>query len=356
MSQIPSSRRFPGFTLIELLCVIAIIGILAGLLLPALARAKERARRVECISQLRQVGVAFHGFAHDHQGKFPMQFSWETLALIESSQQNKPALESNSAARYFQALAADLSTPKLVHCPADTRSIALSFPSLTETNLSYFVALNADYSRPNSLLAGDRNLTNDWVAMAPVVDFGPTNYLRWTHELHRFKGNLLFADGHVEQANNVALRPLNQSQPTAHLNLPAEPSSSSAPPAPQPQPSPPAPKAPSTPEPNPAADPKLVFQPFLPLPLAMRPEPTLLVLSNQEEVPPPVATNHPTELTNRIGPTNPSTQPTPTNQRALGTSSSRWLEWLLALLLVVALLEVRRRIRSQQKPSRHEKR
>jgi prepilin-type N-terminal cleavage/methylation domain-containing protein/prepilin-type processing-associated H-X9-DG protein len=60
-----------GFTLIELLVVIGIIAVLVALLLPALARARESARAVQCLSQLRQVGLAFHGYAVDNEGKTP---------------------------------------------------------------------------------------------------------------------------------------------------------------------------------------------------------------------------------------------------------------------------------------------
>lgn len=206
----------------ELLCVMAIIAILAALLLPAVNQAKQRAKRVACVNNLRETGLAFHIFAHDHQGKLPMRVPASEGGSAESVRADEASGKSHFAFRHFQTLSNELVTPRLLICPADTRWPAQQFSALTNETVSYFVNLSAEPGKSTSILAGDRNLTNDWTGERGFLSLDANSYLRWTQELHRYRGNVLFGDGHVEELNHPALRvtSLNPAS-TTRLSLPS---------------------------------------------------------------------------------------------------------------------------------------
>ncbi|HZP84103.1 MAG TPA: DUF1559 domain-containing protein [Chthonomonadaceae bacterium] len=83
----PLSAERRGFTLIELLVVIAIIAILAAILFPVFARAREQARRTSCLSNMKQIGLALHMYAQDYDEVLPVRYgSWDNVGDYENGE------------------------------------------------------------------------------------------------------------------------------------------------------------------------------------------------------------------------------------------------------------------------------
>ncbi len=124
--------------------------------------------------------------------------------------------------RHFQVLSNEIVVPKALVCPADTRLPAANLSALQNANLSYFVGVNADYDRPGSVLAGDRNIANVPPSNPSIVHGGVGSRLLWTGELHEAKGNVLFSDAHVEEWTPTLLSAsLNAAGITADYFLPS---------------------------------------------------------------------------------------------------------------------------------------
>jgi prepilin-type N-terminal cleavage/methylation domain-containing protein len=193
-------ERSPAFTLIELLVVIAIIAILAALLLPALAIAKSKANRANCVSNLKQIAIGFRLYATDNAEKFP----WD-LGVT-----NGGSLNSGDWTDHYRAVSNELNTPKVLFCPADRqKTMAERWDVLDgDRHVSYFVGIDSDEKKPQTILAGDRNVYSGMGGL----DLGWNRALEgsidaaWLETIHKNKGNITLSDGSVQQTSTLALR------------------------------------------------------------------------------------------------------------------------------------------------------
>lgn len=203
-----------AFGMLDVLVVVVVTFVLAGLLLPALMRPGCRKHpRIKCVSNLKNVGLAFRIYATDNNDRFPGQ----DLAS------NNTDLASISVTTIYQSLSNELSTPKLLICPVDKKRVEVqSFAQLTPKNISYFASLTASETNLQSILAGDRNVL---VAGRPVTGLLPltTNLqVAWSKEIHVEQGNICMGDGSVQQASSKRLVQMvaDQNEPTNHLAFP----------------------------------------------------------------------------------------------------------------------------------------
>jgi len=247
-----------AFTLIELLVVIAIIAILAAMLLPALAAAKKKAQKINCVNNLKQVGLAFRIWSGDNQDKYPMSVSYTAGGAQENVGYASTASTHLNPGWVFMVMSNELSTPKVVYCPSDnfhnsgaanafnnTNFVVCSLPgantpagAATKAGVaSYFINGDATESDPQIILSGDENIGTVGTANNGGATYGFTGTsstapdaqgksvnlggaaqlpggwatatsgtaagaFAWTTtDFHAKSGNLALSDGSVQQAS-----------------------------------------------------------------------------------------------------------------------------------------------------------
>ena len=223
------AHRAPGFTLIELLVVIAIIGILSAMLLPALARAKAEAQRAECVSNLRQLGLATElYFGDNHENGFPFwtktdgtgkTWWWGWLAVGTDGQR---AFDLSAGALFPYLHGNDVRLCPLLNTAVDPQfkpkgtntifsygcnAYVFTTPNQPPVNTSRIrhpteTALFADAASVDNFLQADVEL-KEWYYLYLQTNYSSLNNYPVGHFRHAQKAGVTFADGHVGMESMV---------------------------------------------------------------------------------------------------------------------------------------------------------
>lgn len=193
--NVASSSR-SGFTLIELLVVIAIISILAAILFPVFARARENARRSSCQSNLKQIGLGFMQYTQDYDEKLPYQSNSDVPDYSSST----------SLQNWIQEIQPYTKSWQIFRCPSASTVFQ---PGEVNSATSYLpngvlimrgLGIAAIDNSAEVILSQEWNLIAGHAYLVPTTATGGYQY--WLYNPvgvnHFDGGNVLFADGHVK--------------------------------------------------------------------------------------------------------------------------------------------------------------
>ncbi len=189
-----------AFTLVELLVIVVTLVLLAACLLPALVMAKAKSNRINCAFNLKQVGMSFRIWAGDSYDRYHFKrwaINGGTMEWVTGGE----------VWPHFLVMSNELNSPKILVCPADKRKPATSWASLSNSNVSHFVGLDADETQPQTFLSGDSNLEVDGKTVGSgLLNLRTNSAVGWTAARHVRQGNIALADGSVQQYSNAKLR------------------------------------------------------------------------------------------------------------------------------------------------------
>lgn len=187
-------------TFLEAVALAAVLFIALVMIWPMVQwRAQPRSKRINCVSNLKQVGLGFRMWSNDHEDKFPWQVPLATNGTFEFA-------ESTQVFRHFLAVSNELTSPKVLACTSDEKvSRESDWAKLNNSHLSYFVGLDSNEAFPQTIISGDRNITGGVFASNGIMRLAATNQAGWGADMHKHQGNIGLADGSAQQFSDRSL-------------------------------------------------------------------------------------------------------------------------------------------------------